>query len=227
MSDKSSAVRRVRALSTCAGSTPEPDEMKSSQSSLCVFALSLEPIVSREGREGAKDDHRLQGRKLFLHQQSGIINVQESGVVTSSFAAVRRRISPASRPFSRVFSGTMLAPSVCAPMAATTHSRQLGAQIATRSPAPIPCAIGHCRPLALRPKRLEAPRLTAFKQGRGIPPACSRSCSGVGNGGRQRMEHQATSKSPAAPIPPATHMEMTTYLTPRRLPSIKSMANQT
>ena len=34
--------------------------------------------------------------------------------------------------------------------------------------------------------------------------------------------HQATSNRPAAPIPPPTHMVITTYLTPRRLPSISA-----
>ena len=33
---------------------------------------------------------------------------------------------------------------------------------------------------------------------------------------------QATSNSPAAPIPPPTHIVITTYLTPRRLPSISA-----
>ena len=33
---------------------------------------------------------------------------------------------------------------------------------------------------------------------------------------------QATSNSPAAPMPPPTHMVMTTYFTPRRLPSINA-----
>ena len=33
---------------------------------------------------------------------------------------------------------------------------------------------------------------------------------------------QAISNSPAAPMPPATHIETTTYLTPRRLPSISA-----
>ena len=33
---------------------------------------------------------------------------------------------------------------------------------------------------------------------------------------------QATSNSPAAPMPPPTHIVTTTYLTPRRLPSISA-----
>ena len=38
----------------------------------------------------------------------------------------------------------------------------------------------------------------------------------------QRVNPQATSNSPAAPWPPPMHMVTTTYLTPRRLPSISA-----
>jgi hypothetical protein len=46
----------------------------------------------------------------------------------------------ASAPLNRVLRGTSTAPAPTAPSAATTHSAQLGAQMATRSPRSMPLA---------------------------------------------------------------------------------------
>ncbi len=46
----------------------------------------------------------------------------------------------ASAPLKRVLRGTSTAPARTAPSAATTHSAQLGAQMATRSPRSMPLA---------------------------------------------------------------------------------------
>ncbi len=47
-------------------------------------------------------------------------------------------ISPASSALNRVFAGTSTPPAVSRPKAAMIHSAELGAQIAARSPFPIP-----------------------------------------------------------------------------------------
>ena len=51
-----------------------------------------------------------------------------------------RRMYAASAPLNRVLRGTNKAPAPTAPRAAITHSAQLGAQMATRSPRSIPLA---------------------------------------------------------------------------------------
>ena len=60
--------------------------------------------------------------------------------VKSSRAPDWRRMYAASAPLNRVLRGTSRAPAPTAPSAATTHSAQLGAQMATRSPRSIPLA---------------------------------------------------------------------------------------
>ena len=58
--------------------------------------------------------------------------------VTSTRARLRARMSAASVPLKRVFTGTSTAPAPDRPRNATIHSVQLKAQTATRSPRSTP-----------------------------------------------------------------------------------------
>ena len=65
-------------------------------------------------------------------------------------------------------------------------------------------------------RRSACKRSGTQRPGRDHPPGCSRQ-SGASRCGRQR-----TSNSPAAPMPPPTHIVTTTWLAPRRRPSISA-----
>ena len=56
-------------------------------------------------------------------------------------APLRLITSSASAPVNRVLTGTRVAPAVSEPRAASTHTAELGAQIATRSPGAMPSAM--------------------------------------------------------------------------------------
>ncbi len=60
--------------------------------------------------------------------------------VTRTLAPLRTRMSAASVPLKRVLTGTSTAPAWKTPSTATTHSAQLKAQMATRSPGSTPDA---------------------------------------------------------------------------------------
>src|SRR6185295_18538772 len=68
-----------------------------------------------------------------------------------------------------------------------------------------------CRPLLLKPE---------LGMGMDIPPPRRHVGGEALDLADQR--HQATSNSPAAPMPPPMHMVTTTSLAPRRLPSISA-----
>ena len=74
------------------------------------------------------------------------------------------------------------------------------------------------------PHRLEAERLGEIGEAQ-IPPVdieVGPRLPGILEDRGEPDVHQATSKSPAAPIPPPMHMVQTTYFAPRRLPSISA-----
>jgi hypothetical protein len=60
--------------------------------------------------------------------------------VNSTRAPLRASTYAASAPRKRVFTGTSTPPAVVTPSAATIHSREFGAQTATRSPRSMPDA---------------------------------------------------------------------------------------
>jgi hypothetical protein len=125
-------------------------------------------------------------------------------------------------PFSRVLSGTIAAP---------RHRAQRGddpfAAVGRPDRHPVCPPDAACDQAEAAARRAATVRQSSTSRrapaGPGHPPSAQPpAAAACGNGGRQRMEHQATSNSPAAPMPPATHIETTTYLTPRRLPSISA-----
>ena len=65
---------------------------------------------------------------------------RKSATVTSTRAPLRDRISRTSAALNRVLTGTSTAPAWKVPRAATIHSAQLYAQMATRSPGSVPAA---------------------------------------------------------------------------------------
>ncbi len=72
--------------------------------------------------------------------------------VTRARARLRARMSAASTPLNRVFTGTSTAPAWSRPSTATIHSALLGAHSATRSPASMPEATS-AAPNSSRPAR--------------------------------------------------------------------------
>ena len=67
-----------------------------------------------------------------------------------SFTSAFWRTNAASRPLNRVLTGTKTAPAPKTPIAATTHSQELGAHTATRSPGLIPEATIEADALSIR-----------------------------------------------------------------------------
>ena len=59
-------------------------------------------------------------------------------VKSAARAALAQDVARPRAPLKRVLSGTSTPPADCSPSAATTHSQQFGAQIATRSPGSMP-----------------------------------------------------------------------------------------
>ena len=90
-------------------------------------------------------------------------------------APLRPRMSAASRPLNRVFSGTRTPPAPCTPSAAAIHSWMLGAQMAARSPGSSPAAMAD-RVLASASSAkpgVAQPQL-AVDEGLGVPEALGR-----------------------------------------------------
>ena len=71
---------------------------------------------------------------------------------------------------------------------------------------------------AAKVSRLWSAKRGALRQGLGVQPIVQQEIDGVA----QPARHHSTSKTPAAPIPPPTHIVTQTYLAPRRLPSISA-----
>ena len=97
------------------------------------------------------------------------------------------------------------------PARASSSSSCLRAVSATRAPIS-PSAVAICSPMPREPPVTMAVLPSRSNRLRTLMP--SPSC--------RRGAHQSTSNSPAAPMPPPTHIVTTTYLTPRRLPSISA-----
>ena len=84
------------------------------------------------------DDVRRSGRSAPLPRASHVVGAQEVGDRDQHQARLRDRMSAASAPLNRVFTGTSTAPAWNRPSAATIHSALFGAQRATRSPGSTP-----------------------------------------------------------------------------------------